>query len=119
MGGKGFSNGHIEQGESEGMGFPGIVVVGTLSCCFLAELMTKRFGRGFVEGGSMDVKFTRPLWQGSTLQAHGVIRKWEQDGPNRRRATCEIWTHTEDGTVTILGTATASESTKFPRNSKM
>ena len=109
--GKGFSNGHLEQGESEGMGFPGIVVVGTLSCCFLAELMTQRFGRGFAEGGSMDVKFTRPLWLNSTVETHGVIRRWEQDGPHRRRAVCEIWCHTEDGTVTILGNATAFEAT--------
>jgi len=107
--GKGFSNGHLDPGESAGMGFPGVVVVGTLSVCFLNELMTKRFGKGYFEGGSLDVKFTRPLWLGSTVEAYGVIRKWDQDGPRRRRATCEVWTHTEDGTVTILGTATAFE----------
>ena len=30
-------------------------------------------------GGSLDVKFTRPLWLGSTVEAYGVIRKWDQD----------------------------------------
>jgi acyl dehydratase len=105
--GETFGNGHLDSKEATGMGFPGIVVVGVLSACFLSELMTTRFGRGFYEGGSMDIKFTRPLWLGDTVEAWGVVRRWEPSGPGRRRAICDIWCHSMDGTVTALGTATA------------
>jgi hypothetical protein len=91
------------------MGFPGIVVVGVLSVCFLSELMlmTTRFGRGFYEGGSVDFKFTRPLWLGDTVEAWGVIREWESGGPGRRWALCDdIWCQSTDGAVTVLGSAT-------------
>ena len=48
--GEGFGNGHLDEKEASGMGFPGIVVVGVLSVSLLGELMTRRFGRGFYEG---------------------------------------------------------------------
>ena len=92
------------------MGFPGIVVVGVLSVCFLSELMTHRFGAGWFTGGSMDIKMVRPLWMGQTVEAWGVVREWQADGPHRRRAICEIWCqNTEDQTVTQVATAQAFE----------
>lgn len=106
--GKGFGNGHLDTDEADGMGFPGIVVVGTLSVCFLSELLTKRFGLGYLEGGSLDIKFTRPLWLGCTVEAYGIIRNYEQHG-ERKKAICEVWCKSSDGSVTIVGTASAFE----------
>jgi hypothetical protein len=48
------------------------MLFGVLSVCFLSELMTTRFGRGFYEGGSVDLKFTRPLWLGDIVEAWGM-----------------------------------------------
>ena len=109
--GDGFGNGHLDIKEAQAMGFPGIVTVGVLSVAFLAELMTKRFGRGFFEGGSMDLKLVRPLWMGQICKAWGIVREWQADpnGRTRRKAICEIWTSDQEGTVTIVGAATAYE----------
>ena len=108
--GESFGNGHLDMKEAEDMGFPGIVVVGVLSVCFLSELMTHRFGKGWFEGGSMDIKMVRPLWMGQTVEAWGVVREWQADGPHRRRAICEIWCqNTDDQTVTQVATAQAFE----------
>eukprot|EP01046_Picozoa_sp_COSAG06_P003327 COSAG06_NODE_129_length_22602_cov_7.116318_5_plen_360_part_00 len=110
--GDGFGNGHLDIDEAKAMGFPGIVTVGVLSVAFLAELMTQRFGRGFFEGGTLDLKLVRPLWMGQVCEAWGVVREWQVDpnGKTRRKAICEIWTSDEEGTVTIVGDATAYEA---------
>jgi len=113
--GVGYGNGHLDEKEASGMGFPDIVVVGVLSISLLSELMTKRFGRGFLEGGSMNLKLVRPLWMGDTVEAWGVVRRWEYDGPQRRRAICDIWCYSADGTVTIVGSTTACEITPLAR----
>ena len=39
----------------------------------------------------------------------GVVREWQSDGPTRRRAVCEIWCESDDGTVTQVATAKAFE----------
>ena len=62
------------------------MLVGVLAVCFLSELMTTRFGRGFYEGGSMDLKFTRPLWLGVIVEAWGVRWSIMSDLWHSRRA---------------------------------
>jgi hypothetical protein len=45
-----------------------------------------------------------------TVEAWGVVRVWESDGPRRRKAVCEIWCqNAEDQTVTQVATARAFE----------
>ena len=44
------------------LGFPEIVVQGMLSVCLVAEMMTKRFGLGFLYGGKMDLRLVNVVW---------------------------------------------------------
>lgn len=111
----GFGNGHLDNEEASDMGFPGVVVVGVLSVSLLSELMTRRFGRGFFEGGGIDLKLVRPLWMGDAVEAWGVVRAWQEHGPARRRAICDIWCRSSAGSVTIVGTATAFVDTPGSR----
>ncbi len=102
--GAGNTNYHNDAGEAAKIGFPGIIVQGTLAASFLNELMSLRFGMDWWRGGRLSVNFVNVLWSDEAVDAKGVIRSWIPEG-SRQRADCEIWTEKPDGTVTIVGSA--------------
>jgi len=99
-------NYHNDLDESKKLGFGEIVVQGTYITCFISEMMTRRYGEGWFLGGRMALTFVNPLWAGEAVQAGGVVREITAEGP-LRRAQLEVWTAKDDGTRTIVGTASA------------
>jgi acyl dehydratase len=90
------------------LGFPDIVVQGMMSVCFVADLMTKRYGVGFLSAGKLDVRLVNVVWPGDLIAAHGKVREIVTEG-SRRRVYVDVWCAKEDGTVSIVGTASAIE----------
>lgn len=101
-------NYHTDAEAARKLGFPEIVVQGMLSVCLVAEMMTRRFGLGFMVGGRMDLRLVNVLWAEETTGARGRILERRPEG-NRTRAEAEVWCEKSDGTKTIVGTASAIE----------
>ncbi|HUN57211.1 MAG TPA: MaoC family dehydratase [Candidatus Binataceae bacterium] len=101
-------NYHTDTEEARKLGFPDIVVQGMLSVCLIAEMMTKRFGLGFMIGGKFDLRLVNVLWAEEATAPHGRIIDRRPEG-DRTRAEAEVWTEKSDGTKTIIGTASALE----------
>lgn len=101
-------NYHTDADEARKLGFPDIVVQGMLSVCLIAEMMTRRFGLGFIMGGKFDVRLVNVLWAEERTQAQGRILSRHAEGA-RTRAEVEVWCEKADGTKTIVGTASALE----------
>ncbi len=99
-------NYHNDREEARKLGFPDIVVEGMFSTCFVSEMMTRRFGPGWYVGGRATLNLVNILWGGETVTARGVIKEMTPEG-SRQRAQCEVWCDKPDGTITIVGTATA------------
>jgi hypothetical protein len=74
----------------------------------LAELMTARFGIGFMQGGRLNLNLVNILWGNDVALARGVIVERRAEG-KRRRAECEVWCEKSDGVKVTLGTASAIE----------
>jgi acyl dehydratase len=87
-------------------GFPDIVVQGMMSTCFLSELMTDRYGAGWLAGGKMNVNLVNIVWQSDKLTCRGFVREIVPEG-NRQRANLDVWVEKEDGTKVTIGTASA------------
>jgi acyl dehydratase len=87
-------------------GFPDIVVQGMMSTCFLSEMMTNRFGAGWLAGGKMSVNLVNIVWQSDRLTCRGFVRELTPEG-DRRRAHLDVWVEKEDGTKATIGTASA------------
>jgi len=83
-------------------------VQGMMSVCFVADLMTKRYGVGFLSAGKLDVRLVNVVWPGDAIVAYGKVREIVAEG-TRARAHVDVWCAKEDGTVTIVGTASAIE----------
>ncbi len=101
-------NYHTDTEEAHKLGFPEIVVQGMLSVCMIAELMTRRFGVGFMAGGRFDLRLVNVLWAEEITGAKGRILERHPAG-ERTRAEVEVWCEKADGTITIVGTASALE----------
>lgn len=102
------ANYHTDRAAAHKLGFPEIVVQGMFSVCLIAEMMTRRFGLGFIVGGRFDLRLVNVLWAEETTGAQGRIIAQHPEG-SRTRAEIEVWTEKADGTKTIVGTASAIE----------
>ena len=98
----GNANYHTDKRAAEELGFEEVVVGGRMTMSYVGDLMDKHFGRGWFEGGKMDIKFTNIVWPDDVVTARAVVTD-ETDG----RANAAVWMEKEDGTVVIVGTASA------------
>ena len=94
---------HTDKQASEELGFDEVVVGGKMTMAMVGQMLEQHFGRGYYEGGTLDVKFTNIVWPGDRVTAKGVITR-EEDG----KAHVTVWMEKDDGTVVIVGGATAS-----------
>src|SRR5512144_1403262 len=99
-------NYHTDVEMARALGFPDIVVQGMMSVCFIADLATDRYGDGFLAGGKLDVRLVNVVWPGDAIAACGRVREIVREG-SRRRAHLDVWCEKSDGTITVIGTASA------------
>ena len=98
----GNANYHTDKRAAEELGFEEVVVGGRMTMSYVGDLMDKRFGKSWFEGGKLDIKFTNIVWPEDVVTAKAVVTD-ETDG----RANAAVWMEKEDGTVVIVGTASA------------
>lgn len=93
---------HTDKQASEELGFEEVVVGGKMTMALVGQMLEQRFGRGYYEGGTLDVKFTNIVWPDDHVTAKGVIT-----GEGAGRANVTVWMEKDDGTVVIVGSAAA------------
>ena len=101
-------NYHTDVEMARALGFPDIVVQGMMSVCFVADLLTARYGTGFLATGKLDLRLVNVVWPGDAIAAQGRVREVVPEGTSRR-ALLDVWCAKADGTVTIVGSASALE----------
>ncbi|MFQ5934527.1 MAG: MaoC/PaaZ C-terminal domain-containing protein, partial [Dehalococcoidia bacterium] len=104
----GDTNYHTDKKVAEELGFDDVVVGGRMTMSYLGEMMDKSFDKGWFEGGTLDIKFTNIVWPGDRVVAKGVITDRAKENGDTR-AKVSLWMEKEDGTVVIVGIATALE----------
>jgi acyl dehydratase len=99
-------NYHTDVEMARALGFPDIVVQGMMSVCFVADLLTAGYGTGFLAGGKLDVRLVNVIWPGDVITTRGKVREALREG-GAQRAHLDVWCAKADGTVTVIGTASA------------
>ena len=101
-------NYHNDKAASEALGFKETVIGGRMTLSCVTELLTRHFGRGFYEGGTLDAKFTNVLWPNEPFTTRGVITgRTAENG--RTRAQVTVLCEKADGTKIIVAEASALE----------
>ncbi|MCI0438333.1 MAG: hypothetical protein L0177_04290 [Chloroflexi bacterium] len=104
----GNKNYHNDKKASEKLGFRDVVVGGRMTMSYLGDLMDKRFGKGWFQGGNLDIKFTNIVWPDDVVIAKGVITDRVKEN-GKTRANVALWMEKADGTVVIVGQGSALE----------
>jgi acyl dehydratase len=101
-------NYHNDKDASKELGFRDTVIGGRMTLSCVTELLTRHFGRGFYEGGRLDVKFTNVLWPNEPFTTRGIITGRHSEG-GQTRADVAVFCEKADGTKIIVGSASALE----------
>ena len=102
----GNANYHTDRRAAEELGFEDVVVGGRMTMSYVGDLMDRNFGKGWFEGGVLDIKFTNIVWPDDVVTPRVVITDETADNGNRR-TNGSVWMEKEDGTVVIVGTFSA------------
>jgi len=95
---------HTDEAWARAKGFRVPLAQGMMSTAYVSEMMTTFLGAGFVQGGSMSVTFTRPVYAGDCLTVHGVVtEKRTENGTTR--VLVEVWCENQHGEKTMVGSA--------------
>lgn len=73
---------------------------------FMHELLEQSFGRGWVEGGRISVRWTRVVYENDIIRPCLQVTAIDRVA-GRDRASFDIWAENQDGERTAAGTASA------------
>ena len=95
---------HTDDARAREMGLTRPVASGQMSFAFLHELLARRFGADFRQGGDLSVTFLKPVYGGDSVTAHGVVEEIDtEDG--RAVVNLRVWLENQDGVQTCAGRA--------------
>ena len=104
MPGAHLANIHTSAGLATGMGLSGAVAPGELGLAYLQELLDRRFGVDFRQGGTLTVNYRRPFYAGDVLVAQGLVTAREAAG-SRVTWQVQVWLENDRGEQVITGDA--------------
>jgi acyl dehydratase len=87
-------------------GLPAPIAQGLMSHAYLCEMLTGFFGKNWLQGGKIDVKFIRYTLPGDVVTAGGVVKEKIEEG-SAVRFNCEVWCESLSGEKTVVGVASA------------
>jgi acyl dehydratase len=99
-------NYHTNREMARALGFPDIVVQGMMTLCFLSGLLTREFGRGWLQGGKMAVSLVNVAWCDDVVTARAKVREEAEEG-SKTRVQLDVWCEKTDSTKVVVGTASA------------
>ena len=95
---------HTDDARAREMGLTRPVASGQMSFAFLHELLARRFGADFRQGGDLSVTFLKPVYGGDRVTARGVVEEVDtHDGRAVIQLRC--WLENQDGVQTCAGRA--------------
>jgi acyl dehydratase len=87
-------------------GLPAPIAQGLMSHAYLSEMLTRFFGRNWLQGGKLEVKFINYTLPGDVITARGVVSEKVEESEGVR-FHCEVWCESLSGERTVVGTASA------------
>ena len=95
---------HLDAEFASHSTFGRIVVHGMLVLAFISEMLTKEFGRDWLDSGRLKVRFRAPVYPGDQVVTFGEVKAITNDeGGNR--VNCTVGCRKVDGEDVITGEA--------------
>ena len=95
---------HTSAGLASDMGLAATVAPEELSLAYVHEMLDRRFGIDFRQGGRLTVNYRRPIYAGDNLTAKGMVAGREEDG-ERAVWKIRVWVENGRGEPVVTGDA--------------
>jgi acyl dehydratase len=92
---------HVDPEFAASTPLGGVIAHGTLSLNLIWQSLAASFGSEAMRGAAIDIRFTKPVRDGDTVEAGG---RRSADAPGR----FDVWVRNQDGIDVIEGTMTLS-----------
>jgi 3-hydroxybutyryl-CoA dehydratase len=92
---------HVDPEFAASTPLGGVIAHGTLSLNLIWQSLAASFGSEAMRGAAIDIRFTKPVRAGDTVEAGG---RRSADAPGR----FDVWVRNQDGVDVIEGTAVLS-----------
>ncbi|MDP2645289.1 MAG: MaoC family dehydratase [Desulfobacterales bacterium] len=100
---------HVDEEFAAETPFEGTIAHGFYIFGFLSELMTRRFGKAWTTGGTVDVRFKRPVRPGDTIRVKARLGKRET-AQGRTTLVFDVSWENQRNEPVIAGQATVTEA---------
>ena len=99
---------HVDEEYAKNTPFKGTIAHGFYIFAFLSELMTREFGRRWINGGCVDVRFKRAVRPGDTITLKAILSDREIIDGRPRLVFDVVWENQKQEPV-LLGKASVPE----------
>ncbi len=100
---------HLDPEFASSTRFGGIIAHGMLTLAYISEMMTLAFGRSWLDGGRLKVRFKGAAYPGDTVRTWGRVVKDESESGSRL-IECAVGLSNSRGEELITGVATITQS---------
>ncbi len=95
---------HIDEEFAKKTPLGGTIPHGMLILAYVSQMMTAAFGRSWLAGGKLNVRFRNPARPGDTITVSGKILKVERK-EGQTLIKCDVLCHNQNGESVITGEA--------------
>ena len=96
---------HIDEDFAKKTPFGGTIAHGMLILAYVSEMMTTAFGRSWLVGGKLNIRFRDPARPGDTITVTGKISKLKKN-EGQTSINCDVLCSNQEGEAIITGEAT-------------
>ncbi len=93
---------HIDEDFAKKTPLGGTIAHGMLILAYVSQMMTAAFGRSWLVGGKLDVRFRAPARPGDTITVSGKICKIDKGG-EQTFLNCDVLCSNQKGEAIITG----------------
>ena len=95
---------HIDEDFAKKTPLGGTIAHGMLILAYVSQMMTAAFGRSWLAGGKLNVRFKTPARPGDTLTVSGKVRKLDKKN-GQTLVNCDVRCSNQKGESIIVGEA--------------
>jgi 3-hydroxybutyryl-CoA dehydratase len=95
---------HIDPEFARGTPLGGTVAHGMLVLAYVSQMLTRDFGRDWLNAGSLNIRFKAPARPGDTLRIGAKVSKIDAE-PGRQIVSCQLQCINQSGEVVLQGEA--------------
>jgi len=96
---------HVDKEAAGSWGFPDLVLQGSQTMNFAAEMLFKVYRENWINDSSLNVKFIKPVFNGQTVATKGKITDKVEESGGKVRLKIDIWAEDQSGDKVMVGEA--------------